>query len=138
MLTCISFLCKLDCEPRFTSFPNNGNPVYQLKGNSESLSWAYDPEGRTVNQKEWTFNDKQRIATVLSSGVVHIDPAYSSRVQLSGNTLTLSNIQEKDSGVYNFEVVFTTFNPRWLKNDAQLIVVGKYPYSIFTTNMFMI
>ena len=84
-----------------------------------------------MNQKEWTFNDKRRIATVLSSGVVHIDPAYSSRVQLSGNTLTLSNIQEKDSGVYNFEVVFTTFDPRWIKNDAQLIVVGKYPYSIF-------
>jgi len=103
-----------------------------------SLSWAYNPDGRTVREREWTFNSNQRIATVVSSGNPQIHSAYLSRVQVSGNSLTLSNIQEEDSGVYTFEVVFTTFDPRWIKNDAQLIVVGKSPYSIFTTNMFMI
>jgi len=88
-----------------------------------SLSWAYNPDGRTVNEKEWTFNSSQRIATVVSSGNPQIHSAYSSRVQVSGNTLALSNIQEEDSGVYTFEVVFTTFDPRWIKSDAQLIVV---------------
>ena len=105
-----------------------------------SLSWAYNPDGRTVGEREWTFNSNQRIATVHvgSPGNVDTHSAYLSRVQVSGNTLTLSNIQEKDSGVYTFEVVFTTFNPRWIKNDAQLIAVGTSPYSIFTANMFMI
>ena len=112
--------------------------MYQLKGNSVSLSWAYNPDGRTVNEKEWTFNSSQRIATVVSSGNPQIQSAYSSRVQVSGNTLTLSNIQEEDSGVYTFEVIFTTFDPRWIKSDAQLIVVGKSPYNTFTTEMFMI
>lgn len=99
--------------------------MYQLKGNSVSLSWAYNPDGRTVKEREWTFNSNQRIVTVESSGSPQIDSAYLSRVQLSGNTLTLLNIQEKDSGVYTFEVQFTTFTPRWIRSDAQLIVVGK-------------
>jgi len=101
--------------------------VYQLKGESVPLSWSYNLDGKVVNEREWTFDIDQRIATVLSSGAVNIDPAFTSRVQVSGNTLRLLNIQEKDSGNYIFRVSFTTFNPRWIVDQAQLIVVGKFP-----------
>lgn len=110
------------CEPIFTSLPNSGNPVYQLKGNSLSLTWSYNPDGRVVNEKEWTFNINQRIATVVSSGT-NIDAAYTSKAQVTGNTLTLSNIQEEDSGNYIFRVQFTTFDPRFIIDQAELIVV---------------
>jgi len=102
--------------------------VYQLKGESVPLSWSYNLDGKVINEREWTFNIDQRIATVLSSGAVDIDPAYTSRVQVSGNILRLLNIQEKDSGNYVFRVQFTTFDPRWIIDQAELIVVGKFPY----------
>ena len=111
----------------FTSLPNSGNPVYQLKGQSVSLTWSYNPDGKVVDEKEWTFNNNHRIATVVSSGT-NIDPAYASKAQVIGNTLRLLNIQEEDSGNYQFRVQFTTFNPRFIINEAQLIVVGKFPY----------
>ena len=121
----LSFL--LDCDPSFTSLPNSGNPVYQLKGQSVRLSWSYNLDGRIVNEKEWTFNINQRIATVVSSGT-NIDPAYTSKAEVLGDTLRLLNIQESDSGNYIFRVQFTTFNPRFIIDQAQLIVVGKFPY----------
>lgn len=91
-----------------------------------SLSWSYTLDGKIIQEREWSFNINKRIATVLSSGTVNIDPAYASRVQVSGNTLRLLNIQEKDSGNYEYRVVFTTFDPRRITNEAQLIVVGKF------------
>ena len=91
------------------------------------LQWSYNLDGAVISEKEWTFEDK-RIATVLSSGGINIDPAFSSSVQVSGNRLTLLNVQEKDSGIYEFRVRFTTFNPRWIVDRAQVIVVGKFPY----------
>ena len=111
----------------FTSLPNSGNPVYQLKGQSVSLTWSYNTDGRTVNEREWTFNINQRIATWVPSGT-NIDPAYTSRAVVQGDTLGLSNIQEKDTGNYQFRVEFASFNPRFIINQAQLIVVGKFPY----------
>ena len=126
-LLTIDCLFLVDCEPVFTSLPNGGNPVYQLKGQSVSLTWSYNTDGRTVNEREWTFNINQRIATWVPSGT-NIDPAYASKAQVIGNTLRLLNIQEEDSGNYQFRVQFTTFNPRFIINEAQLIVVGKFLY----------
>ena len=98
-----------------------------------SLTWSYNPDGRVVSEREWTFNINRRIATVLSSGTVNIDPAYTSKVQVTGNTLSLLNIQEEDSGSYRFRVEFTTFDPRFIVDQAQLIVVGKFLYLLFFT-----
>ena len=103
-----------------------------------SLTWSYNPDGRIINQREWVFNGNQRIATILSSGVIEIDAAYASKAQVLGNTLTLLNIQEKDSGIYEFEVQFTTFNPRWIVDDVQLIVVGKFPYFYSSFHVYIL
>ena len=108
--------------------------MYQFKGESVPLSWAYNLDGAVIDQKEWTFDNDQRIATVLSTGVINIDPAFASSVEVSGNTLRLLNIQEKDSGNYIFRVQFTTSNPRFIVNQAQLIVVGKFPNNILTSH----
>ena len=98
-----------------------------------SLTWSYNPDGRVVNEREWAFNINHRIATVLSSGTVNIDPAYTSKVQVTGNTLSLLNVQEEDSGSYKFRVEFTSFDPRFIVDQAQLIVVGKFLYLLFFT-----
>ena len=75
---------------------------------------------------------------MLSSGTLNIEPGYASSVEVSGNTLRLLNIQEKDSGNYIFKVQFTTFNPRWIIDQTQLIVVGKFPYLYLSfINMFI-
>ena len=101
------------------------------------LSWSYNLDGKVVNEREWTFDIDQRIATVLSSGAVNIDPAFTSRVQVSGNTLRLLNIQEKDSGNYIFRVSFTTHNPRWIIDQAELIVVGKFRYLYSSLHVYI-
>ena len=128
----LAFFCVLvcvDCAPSFTSSPNNGNPVYQWKGESVPLSWSYNLDGAVAEEKEWIFGIDQRIATViLPSGPIYVDPEFSSRVEVSENTLRLLNIQEKDGGYYLFKVQLTTFNPRWILDQAQLIVIGKFLY----------
>ncbi len=99
------------------------------------LSWFYNPDGKTVDEIEWSFNTNQRIATKNSSGV-SIAPAYTNRVEVSGSaTIKLTNIQAKDSGNYDCRVTFTTVD--WIINQAELIVVGKfhhlyYLYFLFT------
>ncbi|XP_078379865.1 protein turtle homolog B-like isoform X3 [Oculina patagonica] len=111
----------VDCQPSFTGSPNNGNPVYQIQGNDVILSWFYNPDGKTVDEIEWSFNSNQRIATKNSSGV-SIAPAYTNRVEVSGSaTIKLKNIQAKDSGNYDCRVTFTTVD--WIINQAELIVV---------------
>jgi len=114
--------------------------VYKFKGESVPLSWAYDLNGAVIDWKEWTFDIDQRIATVLSTGAIDINPAFASSVDVSGDTLRLLNIQEKDSGNYIFRVQFTTFTPEpFIVNWTQLIVVGKfsYPYSSLHVNLQM-
>jgi len=113
--------------------------VYKFKGESVLLSWAYDLDGEVIDRKEWTFDFDQRIATVLSTGAIKINPAFSSSVNVSGDTLRLLNIQEKDSGNYIFRVQFTTFTHEPIVNWTQLIVVGKfpYPYSSLHVNLHM-
>ncbi|KAL9964639.1 hypothetical protein ACROYT_G028311 [Oculina patagonica] len=111
------------CAPSFTGSPNNGNPVYQLQGNDVTLSWFYNPDGRTVTDVEWSFNVVQLIATKLSSGAPVIEAEYQGRVEVSGDaTIKLLNIQEKDSGKYECRVLFTT-SPRRIINETELIVV---------------
>ncbi|XP_078379822.1 hemicentin-2-like isoform X2 [Oculina patagonica] len=111
------------CAPSFTGTPNNGNPVYQLQGEDVTLSWFYNPDGRTVTDVEWSFNTLQLIAAKLPSGAPVIEPAYQGRVQVSGDaTIKLLNIQEKDSGKYECRVSFTT-SPRRIIDEAELVVV---------------
>lgn len=137
-LKCFLVLTLADCQPSFTGSPNNGNPVYQFQGNSVTLSWFYNPDGRTVADIEWSFNVNQRIATkVQSTGVLNIDPAYTGRVEVSGSaSLKLLNIQGKDSGKYQCRVLFTTFNPRRITDEAELIVVGKFRHLYFLFTLY--
>ena len=112
--------------------------MYQFKGESVPLSWSFNLDGAVIDDKEWTFNFDQRIATVLSTGAINIDPAFASSVEVSGNTLRLLNIREKDSGNYIFKVQFTTFNPRFIVNQVQLIVVGKFPYPYCSLHVYSV
>ena len=131
LLNCFLFVTLIDCAPIFTALPNNGNPVYQLQGKSVILSWFYNPDGKTVDEIEWSFNVNQRIATkVPSTGLISIDPAYTGRVEVSGSaTIKLLTVQAKDSGTYECRVTFTEFSR--IINVAKLIVVGKYPHMYF-------
>ena len=124
----------IDCAPSFTSTPNNGNPMYQLQENNVTLSWFYNPGGKTVDNIEWSFkinNVNQRIATrVPATGVISIHLEYTGRVEVSGNaTIELFNIQAKDSGKYQCRVKFTDFDR--IINDVELIAVGKFQHFSF-------
>ena len=129
-------LILVGCQPSFTSTPNSGNPVYQLQGQTVTLSWSYDPDGRTVDATGWTLLDNNDwVATRRSNGQVHYGPSYNGRAQVSGtSTIRISNLQTRDSGTYQFRVQFTSFNPPQMTSDAQLIVVGKFLdiYFVFT------
>ena len=110
--------------------------MYQLQGKAITLSWSYDPDGRTVNRTDWTLLDNNDwVATRLSNGQVYYGPSYNGRAQVSGtSTITISNLQTRDSGTYQFRVHFTSFNPPQMTNDSQLIAVGKFLdiYFVFT------
>lgn len=126
------FLTLIDCAPSFTSSPNNGNPVYHLQGNNVNLSWFYNPDGKTVDDIEWSFNAIELIATKFSNGAIEIETAYQNRVEVSGDaTIKLLNIQEKDSGKYECRVSFNISNPRPIIDEAQLVVVCKLLHLYF-------
>ena len=116
----------IDCEPSFSGTPNNGNPVYQVKGNSATLSWFYNTDGETLREINWSFKN-QRVATKLASGVINIASAWNTRVQVSGSaTIKILNLQEGDSGKYECRVTFDTLD--WIDDVAELIIVGKFQH----------
>ena len=113
----------LGCKPTFTGRPNNGKPVYQVKGNSVELSWFYNPDGETLRQIDWSFKD-ERVATKLANGQINIALAWNARVQVSGSaTIKILNLQEEDSGKYECRVTFETLD--WIQEEAEVIIVGK-------------
>ena len=119
--TSFLFLCIFPDSQSFTSKPNS--PEYQLKGQSASLTWNFNRNGKTVNQILW-FHNNDFVASKLSSGQVSV---ISSRYQVSGDaTLRISNIQAKDDGDFDCQVFFTSGVPPVIKDTAKLVVVGKF------------
>ncbi|XP_078379844.1 hemicentin-1-like [Oculina patagonica] len=133
LLVCVALPLPSGCAPSFTGSPNNGNPVYQLQGNDMTLSWFYNPDGKTVTDVEWSFYAIKLIATKFPTGAPVIEPEYQGRVEVSGDaTIKLLNIQEKDSGKYECRVSFTT-SPRRILDEAELIVVVAPQITVITT-----
>ena len=113
----------IDCAPSFTGKPNNGNPVYQVKGNSVELSWFYNTGGETLREINWSFKN-QRVATKFPDGQINIATAWNGKVQVSGSaTIKILNLQEQDSGKYECRVTFETLD--WIEDEAEVIIVGK-------------
>ena len=119
--TSFLFLCIFPDSQSFTSKPNS--PEYQLKGQSASLTWNFNRNGKTVSQIIWLHNNVF-VASKLSSGQVSV---ISSRYQVSGDaTLRISNIQAKDDGDFDCQVFFTSGVPPVIKDTAKLVIVGKF------------
>ena len=119
--TSFLFLCIFPDSQSFTSKPNS--PVYQLKGQSASLSWNFNRNGKTVSQVLW-FHNNVWVATKPSSGPATV---LNSQYQVSGDaTLRISNVQTKDNGDIDCQVFFTPGVPPVIKDTAEVVVVGKF------------
>ena len=119
--TSFLFLCLFPDSQSFTSKPTS--PKYQLKGQSASLTWNFNSNGKTVRQILW-FHNNVWVATKPSSGQVSV---LNSQYQVSGDaTLRISNVQTKDNGDFDCSVFFTPGVPPVIKDTAQLVVVGEF------------
>ena len=118
--TSFLFLCIFPDSQSFTSKPNS--PEYQLKGQSASLTWNFNSNGKTVSQILW-FHNNNWVATKPSSGPATV---LNSQYRLLGDaTLRISNVQAKDNGDFDIQVYFTGVPPV-IKDTATLVVVGKF------------
>ena len=118
--TSFLFLCIFPDSQSFTSKPNS--PEYQLKGQSASLTWNFNSNGKTVSQILW-FHNNIWVATKPSSGPATV---LNSQYRLLGDaTLRISNVQAKDNGDFDIQVYFTGVPPV-IKDTATLVVVGKF------------
>ena len=119
--TSFLFLCIFPDSQSFTSKPNS--PEYQLKGQSASLTWNFNSNGKTVSQILW-FHNNNWVATKPSSGPATV---LNSQYRLLGDaTLRISNVQAKDNGDFDIQVYFTNSVPPVIKDTATLVVVGKF------------
>ena len=119
--TSFLFLCIFPDSQSFTSKPNS--PEYQLKGQSASLTWNFNSNGKTVSQILW-FHNNNWVATKPSSGPATV---LNSQYRLLGDaTLRISNVQAKDNGDFHIQVYFTNSVPPVIKDTATLVVVGKF------------
>ena len=119
--TSFLFLCIFPDSQSFTSKPNS--PEYQLKGQSASLTWNFNSNGKTVSHIMWFYNNVW-VATKPSRGSATV---LNSQYQVSGDaTLRISNVQTKDNGDFDCQVVFTSGVPPVIQDRAKLIVVGKF------------
>ena len=66
--TSFLFLCIFPDSQSFTSKPNS--PEYQLKGQSASLTWNFNSNGKTVSHIMWFYNNVW-VANILN----HQEPA---------------------------------------------------------------
>ena len=118
--TSFLFLCIFPDSQSFTSKPNS--PEYQLKGQSASLTWNFNRNGKTVSQVLW-FHNNNWVATKPSSGPATV---LNSQYRVLGDaTLRISNVQAKDNGDFDIQVYFTGVPPV-IKDTATLVVVGKF------------
>ena len=70
------------------------------------------------------FHNNVWVATKPSSGQVSV---LNSQYQVSGDaTLRISNVQTKDNGDFDCQVVFTSGVPPVIQDRAKLVVVGKF------------
>ncbi|XP_066025226.1 hemicentin-2-like isoform X2 [Pocillopora verrucosa] len=112
----------------FTSKPNS--PEYQLKGQSASLTWNFNSNGKTVSQILWFHNDTW-VATKPSIGPATV---LNSQYQVLGDaTLRISNVQAKDNGDFDCQVFFTNSLPPVIKDTATLVVVVSPIITLKTT-----
>ena len=119
--TSFLFLCIFPDSQSFTSKPNS--PEYQLKGQSASLTWNFNSNGKTVSQILW-FHNNNWVATKPSSGPATV---LNSQYRVLGDaTLRISNVQAKDNGDFDIQVYFTNSVPPVIKDTATLVVVGKF------------
>ena len=119
--TSFLFLCIFPDSQSFTSKPNS--PEYQLKGQSASLAWNFNSNGKTASQILW-FHNNAWVATKPSSGPATV---LNSQYRVLGDaTLRISNVQAKDNGNFDIQVYFTNSVPPVIKDTATLVVVGKF------------
>ena len=119
--TSFLFLCIFPDSQSFTSKPNS--PEYQLKGQSASLTWNFNSNGKTVSQILW-FHNNNWVATKPSSGPATV---LNSQYRVLGDaTLRISNVQAKYNGDFDIQVYFTNSVPPVIKDTATLVVVGKF------------
>ena len=147
-LSCfISFF--LECNPAFTSKPNNGAISYVLNGESAlNLIWDYNSAGEVVKDVYLYYveggKDVLVAAKYFPSGQYYVFPntGYTNRVEFSGRaTFTVKNIVPSDSRrfkcVINFNVppqvqgAITSIN-----SAAEVVVVGEYQsfFNLFRTS----
>ena len=94
-----------------------------MKGQSASLTWNFNSNGKTVSQILW-FHNNTWVATKPSIGPATV---LNSQYQVLGDaTLRISNVQAKDNGDFDCQVVFTSGVPPVIKDTATLVVVGKF------------
>ena len=93
-----------------------------MKGQSASLTWNFNSNGKTVSQILW-FHNNTWVATKPSSGPATV---LNSQYRVLGDaTLRISNVQAKDNGDFDIQVYFTGVPPV-IKDTATLVVVGKF------------
>ena len=119
--TSFLFLCIFPDSQSFTSKPNS--PEYQLKGQSASLTWNFNSNGKTVSQILWFHNNTWVAAKHPGGPATVLNSQY--RV-LGDATLRISNVQAKDNGDFDCQVFFTNSFPPVIKDTATLVVVGKF------------
>ena len=109
--------CFLECNPAFTSKPNNGAISYALNGQSAlSLIWDYNSAGEIVRDVYLFYvvqggQDVLVAAKYFPSGQYYVSPniGYTNRVEFSGKaTFTVKNIVPSDSRWFKCVINFNT------------------------------
>ena len=107
----------LECNPAFTSRPNNGAISCVLNGQSSfNLIWDYDSAGEIVKDVYLYYLVEGRpdvlvAAKYFPSGSFYLYPntGYTNRVEFSGKaTFTLKNIVPSDSRWFKCAINFNT------------------------------
>ena len=129
----------LECNPAFTSRPNNGAISYALNGQSAlSLIWDYNSAGEIVKDVYlYAVKGGQDLlvaAKYFPSGQYYVSPntGYTNRVEFSGKaTFTVKNVVPTDSRWFKCVINFNT-PPQVLgaitsiNSAVEVVVVGEY------------
>ena len=137
----------LECNPAFSSEPNNGAVSYVLNGQSSfNLIWDYNSAGEIVDAVYLYYaveggKDVLVAAKYFPTGQYHVYPniGYTNRVEFSERaTFTVKNIVPSDSRWFKCVINFKT-PPQVLgaitaiNSAVEVVVVGEYQlFFIFT------
>ena len=139
----------LECNPAFTSEPNNGAISYVLNGQSTlNLIWNYNSAGEVVKDVYLYYveggKDVLVAAKYFPSGQYYVFPntGYTNRVEFSGRaTFTVKNIVPSDSRrfkcVINFNTPPQVLGAITVINSAiEVVVVGEYQVFFLSLQFF--